>query len=78
MLGWYNLVGKTKQRSKTRNSYKIAINKLSIDTRIKLNKYSLLLFIDKGNVPKKKDNGQTTSNFRPISLTAIFSQSVSH
>lgn len=76
MLGWYKLVGK--QNKDQRHIRDIAINKLSIDTRIKLNKYSLLLFIDKGNVPKKKDNGQTTSNFRPISLTAIFSQSVSH
>lgn len=76
MLGWYKLVGKTNKDQ--RHIRDIAINKVSIDTRIKLNKYSLLLFIDKGNVPKKKDNRQTTSNFQPISLTAIFSQSVSH
>lgn len=57
MLGWYNLVGRTKQRS--RHIRYIARNKLSIDTRVKLNKYSLPLFIDKGNVPKK---GQWTND----------------
>lgn len=59
MLGWYNLVGRTKQRSMTHTIYTVARNKLSIDTRVKLNKYSLPLFIDKGNVPKK---GQWTND----------------
>lgn len=62
-----------KQNKDQRHIWDIAINKLSIDTRIKLNKYSLLLFIDKGNVPKKK-----TMDKRPLIFDQYHSPLFSH